>query len=132
MTDRPGVEPAQAPEFRERGLDAPSGLFPKIGHLEPGPRRESFLGPADRSALAAAAIGLISTALALAGLCFLGSRVVAIVGGIVAIVLGVVAQRRIGASAGRLVGTPQAAVGIGSGSVAIFLGVLTSFVFFLN
>jgi hypothetical protein len=131
MTDGPGFQPAQPAEPRQRPLDAPSGLFPQIGR-QPPRRGGPFIGGADRSAVAAAAIGLLSTTLALAGCCYLGPRLVAVAGGLVAIVLGAITQRRISASEGQLVGTPQVAIGIASGSVAIFLSLLTIFVYFLN
>lgn len=89
-------------------------------------------GPKDQQALIAMVVGLASTVLALAGCCYLGPRIVAGLAGVAAVVVGIIAQQRISKSTGRLTGTPQAAIGIASGAVAIFLALLVALVTLLN
>ena len=89
-------------------------------------------GPKDQLALVAMVLGLSSTVLALAGCCYLAPRIVAVLAGAAAVVMGILAQQRISKSAGRLTGTPQAVIGIASGAVAIFLALLVALVTLLN
>lgn len=102
----------------------PGPLVPPSGYGQPSPYNPPYVVPDASGATPAMVLGIVSLCLLPLGCCCGIGGLASLILGILAVVFGITARNRIGASGGALGGRGKATAGIVTGGVAVGIAVV--------